>query len=463
MDLKLAALGATLGAKGSIARPLRGEGLELLLDLQAANLGEEAQRLGLALPAVPAIAVTGRLTDPDGTYAIDSLQMKAGESGLTGEISLSLAGDRPLVKAALGSQVVNLADFGVNGGGAPPAASQDPGRLIPDVALPAGFLDLVDLDLSLSIDRLILAEGIAAEQVALKADLEGGKLMLSPRAGRIAEGRLQGTVSFDTTGAMATRLETEGVSVGQLLTALGASNAVRGGPTDATVDLKGQGGDLRQLMASLDGQVKISIGEGEVETGRLDLVGGDVVSQIIGAVDPFSEKDATTKMRCGVLRASIESGVATFDQGIGFETGKMDILGAGTVNLGTEALDLGFDSEAKGGIGVSVADIVTPLVRVRGTMANPTVGVSAEGAVGSVAEKAADVGGAIVSSGFSLLGGGLPSRVAERGSPCRIALGEKSAKAADQAGEPEEEEDDGGLIEDVTEGITDGINRLFGD
>ncbi len=465
IDLQLRTLGASLGAKGSIARPLRGEGLDLLLTLEAGNLGEQVQRFGLAWPAVSAFEITGRLTDPEEGYALDAMRLQAGGSGLTGKVLVSLADKRPKLEVELGSKIVNLTDLGLGGADGRSEGKPDGnGRMIPDVTLPLEALDVVDLDLSISIDRLDMAEGVAAEKVALDADLKDGNLSLHSRVEHLAEGRLDGSLSAGRTGATAARLTTKGVILGRILAGLGMTQSVEGGPVDADLDLRGRGGDLRQLMASLDGQVKVVIGPGRVETGSLDLVGGDLVSQIVGAVDPFSKRTAVQSLNCGVIRATLKSGTATFEKGIGFQTDKMDILGAGTINLATEELDLGFDSEARRGLGVSVADIVTPLVRVRGTLANPSIGVSAIGAAESVAEAAAEMGGSVLSRGMALLGRGLKREMQAGASPCQVAIGAEAAKAgaAGQAAEPEPK-DEGGILENVTEGITEGIGKLFGD
>ncbi len=464
VDFRLSAMGASLGAKGSIAHLSSGEGLDLLVTLDTVNLGEAARRLLFAGRPVPAFAISGTLTDPEGGYALDAMQLRIGGSDLMGKVLVSFAGQRPRIEANLGSKMMNLTDFAQGGGGDQAKTEPDgDGRMIPDVPLPFEALEAADLNLSMSIDRLVMSEAVAAEEITLDADVKDGKLSFRPRVERLAEGRLEASLSAGRDGAVATKLTTNGVILGTLLKGLGMSQAVEGGPVEADLDLRGRGSNLRQLIAQLDGRFKVAIGPGSVETGNLDLLGGDLLSQIIGAVDPFTEKRAVQDLNCGVIRATLKSGIAAFEKGIGFQTDKMDILGAGTIDLSTEGLDLGFDSEARSGLGVSVAGIVTPLVRVRGTLADPRIGVSAIGAVGNAAEAAAGIGGSVLSKGMALLGGGVKRGTEAGSSPCQVALGPDAMKT-ETGGETAEPEPggQGGALEGVTEGIGKRIDSLFG-
>jgi uncharacterized protein involved in outer membrane biogenesis len=463
VSLQAEALGATLAVKGAIARPLEGKGLDLTVSLAGKGLGKEAVRAGLALPELPAFSVTGRLTDPEGGYMLEGLKASLGKSSVTGQAKFSLAGKRPKIEAALGAQVLDLGELALPAPDEKAAVAEEAAgrgkRVIPDTALPLEALDILDAKLSLKVDRLVMTPNMAAEQVAVSAELTRGHLAVKPDFGRLARGRLGGLLQIDQSGAVTARLEARGLALGELLKAFGVTEALQDGPLDADLDLRGKGADVRQLMAGADGQVKVVIGEGRIQGRLMGLAGEDLLSQVVGAVAPRAEEEPDTGLRCGVLRASVKSGKATFDKGIGIETDRIDILGAGTIDLKTEALDLGIRSEAREGLGVSVAGAASKLVRVKGTLAEPSVGVDVLGAAGT----AARIGGAVITGGLSLLGEFAFDKATSRTPPCKVALGASAGEAkSGQDAEPQtktKEKSGGGVLK----GIGEGLKGLFGD
>lgn len=473
--LEAQGLGATLAAKGTIARPLAAKGLDLTVSLAGKGLAEEAARAGLALPELPAFSVSGRISDPEGGYLLDGLEAKLGKTSVTGKAKLALAGKRPRIEVALATQVLDLSELapappnGEAGGTSGKAdggngkadngngKADDGKRLIPDAALPLEALGALDAKLTLKADKLVMASDMTAHEVTVSADLERGRLSFQPNFGRLAQGRLGGRLQVDQTGAVTAHLEARGIALGELLTAFGVTEAVDDGPFDADLDVRGKGAGLRQLLAGLDGEVTVVIGEGRIQVRLLDLAGANLLSQVVGAVaDPRAKERPTARLKCGVLRASVKSGEATFEQGIGIETEKVNILGAGTIDLKTEAVDLGIRSEARQGLGVSAAGIASKMVRVKGTLAEPKVGVDVLGA----AETAARVGGAVMTGGLSLFGEAAFGALTSDEPPCKRALGKAAIGA--KAGDAPEPKKKGG-VEGAVEDVGKGLKSLFGD
>ncbi len=90
---------------------------------------------------------------------------------------------------------------------------------------------------------------------------------------------------------------------------------------------------------------------------------------------------------------------------------------AGTINLRTEGLDLAIRPTVKEGIGIG-AGALSELVRVTGTLSDPSVGIDTLGS----ARAALSVGGAILTGGLSLLGEAAFSKVTADQHPCQTAL-----------------------------------------
>jgi uncharacterized protein involved in outer membrane biogenesis len=137
---------------------------------------------------------------------------------------------------------------------------------------------------------------------------------------------------------------------------------------------------MRALMASLDGTTALHVGEGEIESKYVDLLGADVVR----VMSPLQGSGAQTKLNCVVGRYDIRDGVVTPKVMLA-DTGRMTVVGEGTVNLGTEQLALMMTPRPKDAAMLSLA---VP-IRVGGTLAapsfSPDTGAALKGAAGAVA------------------------------------------------------------------------------
>ena len=193
----------------------------------------------------------------------------------------------------------------------------------------------------------------------------------------------------------------------------------------------------------------------------MDLVGADLVTEVFTSLNPLAEKDDYTHLTCAVVRMAIRNGVATADKGIAVETTKMNVVGSGTVNLKTEKLDLAVRPRPKEGLGISLGGLAG-LVRIKGTLGDPRVGIDEMGVV----KTGAAVGAALATGGLSLVAQGLFDKVTEGAPPCQVALGKVSPATASEAaaqqpgpaaaGETEEK----GFLETLTKGVSEGISGV---
>jgi len=123
------------------------------------------------------------------------------------------------------------------------------------------------------------------------------------------------------------------------------------------------------------------------------------------------------EVQCGVVHFRVENGIMHSEDGIAFETERMNILSGGTVNLHDESIDLSIGTEPREGIGVNLSNLVN-VVRLGGTLAEPGIRVDAAKS-GMAAARAA---GAVMTGGLSLLGEGLYNRATADSTPCKTAL-----------------------------------------
>jgi uncharacterized protein involved in outer membrane biogenesis len=120
-------------------------------------------------------------------------------------------------------------------------------------------------------------------------------------------------------------------------------------------------------LASLDGTVALSMGEGRIGSRLIDLTGQNLVGWLFSA-------GTGTRLRCAAARLGFNAGDGRVE-GLILKTENVQLLGAGTVDLRGQTLDLTFDPKpARGG----VLQTSTPF-RVHGDLASPTIDLRSAG------------------------------------------------------------------------------------
>ncbi len=459
---------------GTVADAVRVTGLDLRVAIEGRDLSPLIEAAGVTLPKVPAFRIAGRLTGGGGGYAVDDLTAKLGNSDLAGRVAVSLGGQRPRLEARLSSKQIDLDEL------LPPAAREPPAgtekgktetengkeggapRLFSADPLPLDGLKAADAKLAFRAER-VKVRGLVLSDVAVEVALSDGRLVVKPLTASVAGGRVSGDITVDARGAtprLAVNLDARKVDLGRLLKDMEITDVLES-RLDATVKIKGGGTSVRAIMAGLDGDILATLGEGRINNKAVDLVGADLVTEVFTSLNPLANKDDYTHLTCAVVRMAIRNGVATADKGIAVETTKMNVVGSGTVNLKTETLDLAVRPRPKEGLGISLGGLAG-LVRIKGTLAEPRVGIDEMGVV----KTGAAVGAALATGGLSLIAQGLFDKATEGAPPCQVALGKVSpatastAPAQQPAPSPAAKTEEKGVIETLTKGVSEGIGGI---
>lgn len=414
--------------KGAVKNLRVPSGIEVVVQAETDNLAPVGRLLGYEMPALGPVRATAGVRDAKGGIwqAMDIKAHVAG-SDVAGEVDLHSGGR---LTAHLTSTHLDVADFSGKSAPAPNSTPTD-GRLIPALALSLESLRGLDVDASLKAEKLLLS-GLTITSFAAQARVQGGVLSIPGLKGMVAGGHLDGALSVDARPDPALvdlRLAGDGVDFGRLSQDAG-SNLLSGGIGSLKLALKSRGGDLRTLAATANGTVLLSLGPGRVHNRAFSMAGGDLISVILSAVNPLAQSRETTEMTCAVAHFRLKDGIAATDKGLAVQADGVDVVGAGTVDLRNEALDLGFTPRAKEGLGLSLGSQFSGLTRLRGTLAAPSLSVDEMG----TARAALSVGAATATAGLSLLGELLLDKVMADGNPCRTALAMGSPAPAGKGG-----------------------------
>jgi len=424
-------------ATGAVKDALNARGINVAVAVESKDLKPAAKAFGVEMPPVPPLSAAVRVRDAQGVYAFEDLKATLGRSNVAGSGALAIGGPRPKIRAQLASGQLDLSELLPSTGATQPDAArskkaQTPGqdkRVFSADPLPLSGLKFADADLDLRVDRLVLPNKLSVEALVARIMLSNGRLEIQPVSSRIGGGTMNGNVTLDAstgkTAALAAKIDAKAIDLGQVLRQMGHAEMVTGAKTDVSMNIRGSGGSVKELMAGLNGEALLVLGEGKIHTRFVEWLGADVLTQVVEKVNPFRKTDPYTELRCGVVRFAAKDGVATTDKGIAFETSKMTVVSSGTANLKSEAIDFSLRPETRQAGGIGAGELVK-LLRVRGTLGEPKIGIDEL----ETAKTAASVGAAVSSGGLSSLARVLAKKPTADPQPCETAKGRAPAPAA---------------------------------
>ncbi|UCH74782.1 MAG: AsmA family protein [Rhodospirillales bacterium] len=350
VDLSVEAGGAEIAVQGSIADPLTATGLDLAVAVNGDQLGDLSGILGAKVPPFGEYAVSARVAgDVTDTIRASEIAVQLGKSDVKGEVSVALAGTRPVVDAGFSSENLDLAVL--SGAVAVPSEekkaekTEKSERLFPDDPLQLEALKSVDASFRYDAASVV-GRRATLRDMTVAFTLKNGLLDVEQLKAQLYEGTFETTVQFDG------RTEQAGVvakaalrkfDLGRVLAETSAAGMVEG-QVNFNLAAEGKGRSIHEIMASLDGKIDLAMGKGRIKSRALQQwVGGptEVLSNFL-----TMNLEGYSTVNCALGSFDIKQGVATTG-GLLLDTDVAAFVGKGTVNLGTEALDLVIDPEVK--------------------------------------------------------------------------------------------------------------------
>lgn len=452
-----------LTAAGSIADAIKAQGIDLQIAATVKDPAGLAKGLGAEAPPLPAVTASARVADKDGGYRLQDVDVKIGASDLKGLAALNLGGARPRITADLQSTLLDLDELLPKGDGkpAPPAAD---GRLFPADPLPLDGLKAVDADIKLAAAKLRVNKTDVTD-LRLGMLLQGGRLTVKPLQATVSDGVISGEITLGADQAvppLAVNLNVAKLDYGKLAAAMG-QKPVAEGTADVTLKVTGAGTSVRQIMAGLDGKLRVVSEKGRIDSTLLNVASADILSAL-PLVDSKGDKD----LRCAVVDFDVVKGIANA-KALVLETGGLSVVGVGGINLRDETLNLVLEPRAKKTSLLSAAMVP---VAVRGTLAKPEPKVNPADLLTGVASNVASGAAAIMTFGLSALAQSAFNRATSTDETdyCALALAGKqvapskgAAKPAPTQQSPQEKPKSGvgGALQNLEKGLG-GLKGLLG-
>lgn len=463
IDLAFATDGASATAtvRGTLTLPHTAFDLNVTAALHRPDALQPFAGVKVDVPLPLSLTVHARGTPS--RVVLDPFTLVSGKHQLSGKASYASEGKRPHIGLDLHAPILDMANFGP----APqPGAAKAGQRVFPDTPLPFDLIRQHEIDAVVAIDLLRLRSGLELAEVKVEAGTQGGILDVKSARLRFADGDLNATANIDASHTRPlVRVEASGRQVSmEKLTADGKRARLTGGRTDFTLRFAGSGNSLRALAASANGELILSVGKARVAAGGLDF-GGDLLTRLSSALNPFHATDRFTELQCMAVRLPAKDGVITVRRTIAYQTSKVNVVAAGTIDLRSETLDLAIRPTINEGIGVGPGQLAE-IVRLTGPINAPGIRLDTLGAL----RAAATVGGAVATGGLSLLGEAILRRGTSDPAPCRTALaggpaeGERGSgeRGTGERGTTAEGQRGTGERGTTVEGAVGAVRRLFG-
>jgi AsmA protein len=348
--------------QGNITELIGLRGLDMQIEVSGKSMDQLYEVVHVAFPRTSAYTSKGRLVREGGVTRYERFSGKVGESDLAGTLSVDNNGERPFMHGDLVSKVLNLADLG------PLVGTNRPRKtgVLPDAPFDPGRWGSVDADVRLRAGTIKRPEQLPLEDLSARIQMRDRVLTLNPLEFGIAGGKIAGPIRLDgskETIRADTALRVQKLQLAKLFPTIKQAQTSLG-DIGGLIELKGQGNSVGKMLASADGKIGLFIDDGKVSAFLMQLAAMDLWN--VARVKLSGDKPI--ELRCAIADFSVKDGVMQTNAFI-FDTAAVVISGEGTIDLGSEELDLKLGPKPKE---KSLASLNSPLY-IRGTFLEPEV------------------------------------------------------------------------------------------
>ncbi|MGB6968779.1 MAG: AsmA family protein [Methyloceanibacter sp.] len=380
-----------------------GNELKFAIHLDIPRFQPFAAALGSQIEEVGAVKFDSTITGSDERIVIAGTAL-VGETTIDGSLAGALSQGKPVLSGEISTPLLRLADL-------LKLASINAVYQANDDEQDADLIDYSKIWETLLVDMKIKVAAIAgggngASNIEGRITYLAGIVGLDPLTLTFLGGKASANGNIDTTGSepsFALKGNVGSLPIGAILKEMQVTYPVSGA-LNVTYDVSGSGSSAAQIPRSLNGGLTISLRDGWIGTGLLDLAGMSLPAWLLTRV----QKGNQATLVCAVAPFTFNNGRGT-TQGLVLETRNVEIAGVGFIDFRQSAIDLRFKPQALQRQFIRTAQ---PFA-ISGPLQNPRVTLGGNPAVGAVA--------GVVAFPFNILnnivmpGANEPGRV-----PCRL-------------------------------------------
>lgn len=346
---------------------------------------------------------------------------------ITGTVKADWSGSLPSVDAVLSSAKIDLQSFG----NSKPLAFKLPSlvneaqalEMVPATAVPYEVLKTLNAKADVTIGELLIAPGMQADNVKMSAVLQNGVLTVNPLMLGFGGGTADASAIINANSrSVQLKLVTQNMKLQNLheefkINGNGDFGVSEGGQVDLDINLSGSGDNYRQIAESLKGSVIAIVGQSVVQTGALDFMSGNFVTQLLNMLKIDTSKAKQMDLSCAVVRADLGGGKAVFPKGIVFNAKQLTLVSDGSINLANDKIDFTLLPFSGTLDNTNVMSALSSFVKIAGTLENPKVTLDSKETLKTLIGVAATGGTAYVGSQLLLDSDSSPCYTALAGTP----------------------------------------------
>ncbi|TBR09762.1 MAG: AsmA family protein [Rugosibacter sp.] len=370
-------------AAGTITSLLKFSAVDMRVALRGESLAQLFPLFGIVLPETRAYATEGHLLHSADTWRYEKFSGRVGGSDIAGTVQIDIGGKRPVMKANLVSNVLDIADLGPLIGARPgsvqaakraalPASRTVPmpvqARVLPDMPFKTDRWDSVDAEVTLQAKTIRHARELPLEDLVAHLSLRDSVLTLDPLNFGLAGGQLNAVISLDGRKdpiQAHARVQARKILLSKLFpTAELTKTSI--GQINGDFDLAGKGNSVEHMLSNSYGKVTLVIAGGKISKLMMEKVG----LHLWEILELKIAGDRLVNLRCAVADFGVKEGVMAADALI-VDTEITTIIGTGSIDLGQEKLDLTLNQKTKNTSPLALRSPIT----LRGSFAKPNVGV----------------------------------------------------------------------------------------
>ena len=387
LSLTVNSVGAKLALSGSVRDVFQARGIDLKLNFVSRDISKTAGTAGIKIPYKTDARLTGHLSGSlDDALKFSKLQLHTGRNDVQGFVLAKLKGGKPYFNVTVTSERLDLRSTKKKKAAAvKPKSTSAKRKVFSSKPFPTGWMQRADADVGVRAKRCLFARS-ALQNLKLNLSLKNGRLTVKPITATVGAGRLRASAALreiKRKWILQADLDVRRLNAGRMLKELDISDALEGN-FDINAAFSGSGRSPKQLMAGINGHVRLIMGKGRLNNRLLGVLGGDLRAGISKLLNPGGKSGELTEINCLVTRFDAHDGLAT-SRVLVLDTGVLRAMGKGTVNLKTEKLDIsiepipqmGVGTDGVGKLSLSLGSLAKPF-KLGGTLANPELAVDAK-------------------------------------------------------------------------------------
>jgi hypothetical protein len=335
-------------ANGTLSLSPRSNDSDLAFNVTGPSLQRFGRAFGISALSDRDFSVSGQFHGTASGFAMNNFALTVGDNDLGGQFDANLRG-KPRIVGVFASDYLDLTyalsrpSNDIESLEPEPATGGGEGRLFSSEPLDTSWLSKADVDINLTIDKLI-ANALNVTDVNVGFSLEDGALRMDPIRLRETDGSVSGKFYLvpESEGyAMNASLTIDDLHAGLLVAEDDSLSTL---PTlSGQLQLAGNGSSIRSIMASANGKISFRQGSGKVKEVFGSALFKDVLLQVLRTLNPMRRTRGYQILECGIYNVTIKDGMFTIDDFI-IQTDTMTTVARGEVNLANEKLDIAFRS-----------------------------------------------------------------------------------------------------------------------